>query len=270
MHHPDSSQETTHIGYQQIAKKEKAKWVRHQFDTVARRYDFMNTLLSCGIHYRWKRIAIDLLNANKGARILDLCGGTGDLAVSAKRRVGANGRVVLCDINGEMMKVGKAKSGHSAIRCALDYVQGDAERLPFPDESFDGAVVGFGVRNLTDMTQGFREMHRVIKPGGTLVCLEFSNPDAPPVRALYHFYSFHIMPRLGALFTGSPEAYTYLPESIRLFPSPDALAFQLADIGFEKIEFHRLSLGIAVIHRGVKAFSGIDSSLDHGNREGYQ
>ncbi len=270
MHHPDSSQETTHIGYQRIAKKEKAKWVRHQFDTVARRYDLMNTLLSCGIHYVWKRIALHLLNAKTGARILDLCGGTGDLAVSAKKRVGPDGRVVLCDINREMMKVGKAKSSHSAIRRALDYVQGDAEQLPFPDEFFDGAVVGFGIRNLTDMIQGFREMHRILKPGGSMVCLEFSNPNSPPVKALYHFYSFHIMPRVGALFTGSQEAYTYLPESIRLFPSPDALAVQLAEIGFEKIEFRRLSLGIAVIHRGVKAASWIDSSLDRKNREGYQ
>ncbi|MFW5635155.1 MAG: bifunctional demethylmenaquinone methyltransferase/2-methoxy-6-polyprenyl-1,4-benzoquinol methylase UbiE [Thermodesulfobacteriota bacterium] len=256
MHDLDPLNETTHIGYQRIAKAEKTQWVRHQFDTVARRYDFMNTLLSCGIHYLWKRITLDMLNPRIGDRVLDLCGGTGDLAVSAKKRVGMKGRVVLCDINREMMTAGKTKPAHASIRRSLDYVQGDAESMPFPDASFDAAVVGFGIRNLTDMDRGFQEMYRILKPGGAMVCLEFSNPKALPVRKLYHLYSFHLMPRLGALFIGSREAYTYLPESIRLFPSPDVLASRLADIGFKRIEYRRLSLGIAVIHRGMKTDAG--------------
>lgn len=253
--HTYHSEDDTHIGYRRIAKSEKAKWVRRQFDSVAQRYDFMNTVLSFGIHFLWKRIALKMLNPGPGDSVLDLCGGTGDLAVSAWKKTGPRGLVVLCDINAEMMKAGKIKKTNASIRRSLQYVQGDAESMPFPDRSFDAAVVGFGIRNLTDMEKGFKEMHRVLKPGGTMVCLEFSNPKAFPIRELYRFYSFHVIPRLGALFTGSSEAYTYLPESIRLFPSPKELEARLAAIGFENIVYRKLNQGIAVIHRGAKASS---------------
>jgi demethylmenaquinone methyltransferase / 2-methoxy-6-polyprenyl-1,4-benzoquinol methylase len=151
-----------------------------------------------------------------------------------------------------MMETGRDKSTHHSIRKQIRFVQGDAEQLPFKSDYFDVAMVGFGIRNLTHMEEGFREMHRVLKPGGRFICLEFSNPTSPIFRRLYDFYSFHIMPLLGLLFVGSRQAYTYLPESIRLFPSPDVLAQQLEKIGFRQVAFYPLTNGIAVIHMGLK------------------
>lgn len=248
-------EETTHIGYRRIARSEKARWVRHQFDAVAARYDLMNTLLSGGIHYLWKHRAIRLLDLRPGDAVLDVCGGTGDLAVSALRRVLPGGRVVLYDINREMMAAGRRKKTHARLRRKIRFLQGDAEKMALGDNIFDAAVVGFGMRNLTDMAAGFREMHRVLKPGGRMVCLEFSRPTAPLFRWLYDRYSFHVMPWLGERLTGSRQAYTYLPESIRLFPAPEALCRILSDIGFTQVRHWRLTNGVAVIHRGVKALA---------------
>lgn len=240
------------IGYDTIEKERKAGWVSRQFDAVAGRYDLMNTLLSAGIHYLWKRTAMDMLRPGPGEAVLDLCGGTGDLAVAAVRRVGPAGRVVLCDINHRMMAAGRATSVWARWRRRIRYVQGNAERLPFPDASFDGAIVGFGIRNLTDMPAGLSEMYRVLRPGGRLVCLEFSHPAWPWFRRLYDAYSFHVMPRLGALITGSRRAYTYLPESIRVFPDPPELARLFRVAGFRDVTYRRLTNGIAAIHRGRK------------------
>ena len=246
-------EETTHIGYRRIARSEKASWVRHQFDAVAARYDLMNTLLSGGIHYLWKHRAVRLLDLRPGDTVLDVCGGTGDLAVFALQRVLPGGRVVLYDINREMMAAGRRKKSHAGLRRKIRFLQGDAEQMALADNTFDAAVVGFGMRNLTDMAAGFREMHRVLKPGGRMVCLEFSRPTAPLFRWLYDRYSFHVMPWLGERLTGSRQAYTYLPESIRLFPAPEALCRLLSDIGFTQVRHWKLTNGIAVIHRGIKA-----------------
>ncbi|GBC59797.1 bifunctional demethylmenaquinone methyltransfera se/2-methoxy-6-polyprenyl-1,4-benzoquinol methylase [Desulfonema ishimotonii] len=242
----------TQIGFKTIARTEKTRWVRHQFDAVAKRYDLMNTLLSFGIHHLWKRTAIKMLSLKPGHGVLDLCGGTGDLAVAAGKITGPTGRVVLYDINREMMSAGKSKPAHAGLRRRIAYVEGDAEQMALPDNAFDAAIVGFGIRNLTDMEKGFREMYRVLKPGGTMVCLEFSRPTIPLFRWCYDMYSFHIMPCLGQLLTGSREAYTYLPESIRLFPLPDKLKAKLEEIGFHNVTFRKLTNGVAVIHRGVK------------------
>lgn len=250
---PPAPEETTHIGYRRIARNEKSRWVRHQFDTVAARYDLMNTLLSAGIHYLWKQRAIRLLNLKPGDSVLDVCGGTGDLAVSAIKRIMPGGRVVLYDINREMMTAGRRKRTRAALRRRIRFLQGDAEQMAIADNVFDAAIVGFGMRNLTDMAAGFREMHRVLRPGGRMVCLEFSRPTAPFFRWLYDQYSFHVMPWLGERMTGSRQAYTYLPESIRLFPPPEALARLLWAIGFIRVEHWKLTNGVAVIHRGVKA-----------------
>ena len=238
---------------QKSACREKTHWVRNHFDTVAGKYDMMNTLLSFGIHYLWKRKAVSLLSLRPGERVIDVCGGTGDLSVLAVKKVGSTGRVVLYDINLKMMATGRSKATNAQARSQISFVQGDAELIACKPESFDVAMVGFGIRNVTHMEDGFREMHRVLKPGGRFMCLEFSKPAFGPFRALYDLYSFAIMPLLGLLFVGSRKAYTYLPESIRLFPSPDELARLLANMGFQEVTYRRLSNGIAVVHTGIKA-----------------
>ncbi len=244
--------ETADFGFQKIPAREKVNWVRNHFDVVAEKYDMMNTLLSFGIHYLWKRTAIRMLGLKPGDRVLDVCGGTGDLSILATRRIRPSGQVVLYDINRKMMVAGRSKGTNARARQQIMFVQGDAECIAFGSGDFDAAMVGFGVRNLTHMEQGFREIHRVLKPGGRLMCLEFSKPVFPPFRLLYDFYSFSIMPLLGSLIVGSAKAYTYLPESIRLFPSPDELADLLREIGFRDVTYRRVSNGIAAVHVGTK------------------
>jgi demethylmenaquinone methyltransferase/2-methoxy-6-polyprenyl-1,4-benzoquinol methylase len=231
---------------------EKVERVRDHFDAIAKRYDMMNTLLSFGIHHLWKRTAIDMLGLKEGETVLDLCGGTGDLSLLASRRIGSSGRIVLYDINRMMMEAGRGKSAHAAERARILYVQGDAEHAALASGSFDAAMVGFGIRNLADRVEGLREICRVLKPGGRFVCLEFSQPAAAWFRPLYDFYSYWIMPVLGRLIAGSREAYTYLPDSIRLFPAPAELAVILDEIGFSRTTYRRLTNGIACIHSGTK------------------
>jgi demethylmenaquinone methyltransferase/2-methoxy-6-polyprenyl-1,4-benzoquinol methylase len=241
------------FGYLKVPESEKVRWVRRHFNSVARKYDFMNTLLSFGAHYIWKRIAVEIMQLREGDRVIDVCGGTADLSLLAARDVGTSGRVALYDINWAMMLTGRPKVAASPLAGRIDYIQGDAERIAFADESFDAAMVGFGIRNLTHMEEGFREMHRVLRPGGKMMCLEFSEPVTPFFRFLYDFYSFHVMPALGLLLAGSRHAYTYLPESIRLFPGPDKLKSILEEIGFSRITYRTLTDGIAVIHLGIKS-----------------
>jgi demethylmenaquinone methyltransferase/2-methoxy-6-polyprenyl-1,4-benzoquinol methylase len=246
-------QKATFFGFRRVPENEKAHWVRDHFDTISRKYDFMNTLLSFGIHYLWKRMAVKKLGLRAGDRVIDVCGGTGDLAILAAKQIGARGQVILYDINRAMMEEGIRKVVHSRISERIFYVQGDAEEISFGKGRFDAAMVGFGIRNLTHMEKGFREMHRVLKPGGKLMCLEFSKPTAPAFRWLYDLYSFHVMPLLGHLIVGSRRAYTYLPESIRMFDSPEELTTLLRQMGFSLLTYHRLTNGIAGIHLGVKA-----------------
>ena len=251
-HNQTSGEETASFGFQQVPVKEKATLVQRHFDSIAAKYDFMNTLLSFGLHYLWKRAAVKMMNLQPGSRVIDVCGGTADLAILAARYVGPEGRVMVYDFNRAMMEAGKEKVHTALLDARIKYIQGDAEQISFPDGQFDAAMVGFGIRNLTHMDKGFAEMYRVLKPGGTLMCLEFSRPANPAFRFLYDTYSFYIMPIIGKIFTGSRTAYTYLPESIRLFPQPDELNAILRNIGFSTVTWRRLTNGIAVVHVGVK------------------
>ena len=249
---PENQEPSTHFGFLTVPEDDKVRWVRRHFNTVACKYDFMNTLLSFGAHYIWKRIAVRMMDLREGDRIIDVCGGTADLALMAAPLIGPSGRVFLYDINWAMMKTGIPKVAVTPYAEQIHYIQGDAEKISFDDASFDAAMVGFGIRNLTHMEEGFKEMYRVLKPGGALMCLEFSEPVTPWVRFLYDFYSFYIMPAVGKVLGGSRHAYTYLPESIRMFPGAQRLKEILEEIGFRKVIYRRLTDGIAVVHVGKK------------------
>jgi demethylmenaquinone methyltransferase/2-methoxy-6-polyprenyl-1,4-benzoquinol methylase len=247
-----SLEKMAHFGYRKVPEDEKVKCVMSHFNAVARKYDLMNTLLSFGIHLLWKRVAVKMLKPHEGDWVIDVCGGTGDLSILAAHAVGASGRVIIYDINRAMLEMGRPKVAKSAGARRITYVQGNAEQISFPDQRFDAAMVGFGIRNLTHVEGGFREIHRILKPGGKLMCLEFSRPTSPLFRWLYDMYSFHIMPALGWLIVGSKRAYTYLPESIRLFPLPEELSAILEDAGFSQVTYRKLTNGIAVVHLGIR------------------
>lgn len=240
------------FGIRQMAPEVKQDAVREHFDRIAGKYDFMNSLLSFGIQHVWKRAAIRMLGLKPGQRVLDVCGGTGDLALGAAKRVGPAGQVVVYDINWAMLTTGRPKAKLEALSDRIAWVQGDAEAISFPDNHFDAAMVGFGIRNVTHLEQAFREMVRTLKPGGKLLCLEFSRPTNPLFRQLYDIYSFTVMPALGQLLAGSAQSYACLPETIRMFPLPDELARRLGEIGLHQVSYEYLTNGIAVAHLGTK------------------
>lgn len=240
------------FGYKKVRAAEKIRLVQRHFDAIARRYDFSNTVLSMGLDRVWRMEAVKTLSLRPGDSVLDLCGGTAELALLAARNVGVHGRVTLYDINRPMMIEARPKVARARLKSRINYVQGDAGNLALADRSFDAAMVGFGIRNLTDMKQGFREACRVLKHGGRFVCLEFSQPQASWFRALYNFYSFYIMPWFGQILVGSRTAYSYLPESIKLFSTPAKLAGIMEEAGFSKVSYRMLTNGIAAIHVGVK------------------
>jgi demethylmenaquinone methyltransferase/2-methoxy-6-polyprenyl-1,4-benzoquinol methylase len=248
----DHQDQTAYFGYRQVSAAEKGKLVHQHFDTVARRYDLLNSLLSFGMHHLWKQAAVRMMKLKPGDRVIDVCGGTADLAIRAARVIGGTGRVIVYDINWAMMAAGRPKVVNSTVAPRIGYIQGDAEHLSCPGASFDAAMVGFGIRNLTRPELGFQEMFRVLKPGGILMCLEFSKPKTAWFRWLYDLYSFYIMPAMGRIMVGSWQAYTYLPESIRMFSQPEELTATLEKIGFTRVRYRRLTNGIAVIYLGVK------------------
>jgi demethylmenaquinone methyltransferase/2-methoxy-6-polyprenyl-1,4-benzoquinol methylase len=243
----------TYVGYRQVPADEKGTIVQQHFTTIASRYDLMNNILSFGLHHFWKRTALKILGLKAGDLVIDVCGGTADLALLAAREIGYSGKVIVYDMNQAMIDRGRHKAVNSPYGRIIEFVQGDAEQIACSDYSFHAALVGFGVRNLTHMEKGFREMYRILKPGGKMMCLEFSRPSATWFRLLYDLYSFIILPLTGKVLAGSKEAYTYLFESIRMFPSPESLTSLLEEIGFSQVTFRRLTRGVAVIHLGMKA-----------------
>ena len=248
-----SEKDTTHFGYREVDKSDKAGMVADVFHSVASRYDLMNDLMSGGIHRIWKRFTIELSGVRKGHAVLDIAGGTGDLAARFSEIVGDTGRVVLADINDSMLQVGRDKLLDKGLQGNLEFVQADAQHLPFPDESFDCITIAFGLRNVTDKDLALRAMLRVLKPGGRLLVLEFSKPQNSLLSKAYDTYSFRVLPLMGRLVTNDSESYQYLAESIRMHPDQDTMREMMEDAGFSQCEYHNMTGGIVALHRGVKA-----------------
>lgn len=248
----DESKDTTHFGFRTVAKSDKEEMVADVFHSVAAKYDLMNDLMSFGIHRVWKRFTIDCSGVRRGQRVLDLAGGTGDLTAKFSRLVGETGEVVLADINSSMLKVGREKLRNNGIIGNVNYVQANAEALPFPDNYFDCITIAFGLRNVTEKEKALASMFRVLKPGGRLLVLEFSKPVLEPLSKAYDAYSFHILPRIGELVAKDSGSYRYLAESIRMHPDQDTLKQMMEDVGFENATYHNLTGGIVALHRGFK------------------
>ncbi len=244
---------TTHFGYREVDKDEKAGLVAGVFDSVASRYDLMNDLMSGGIHRLWKRFTIELSGVRPGHSVLDIAGGTGDLAAKFSRIVGGTGRVILADINYAMLAVGRDKLLDHGLAENLEFVQADAQCLPFPEDSFDCITIAFGLRNVTDKDLALRAMLRVLKPGGRLLVLEFSKPKNPLLSKAYDAYSFSVLPIMGRLVAGDSDSYRYLAESIRVHPDQETLKAMMEDAGFARVEYHDMTGGVVALHRGVKA-----------------
>lgn len=243
---------TTHFGYQTVAAEEKAGKVAEVFHSVAAKYDIMNDLMSAGIHRIWKQFTIEASRARKGHKILDIAGGTGDLAAKFSKLVGPTGQVILADINNSMLNVGRDKLTDKGIVGNINYVQANAECLPFPDNYFDCITIAFGLRNVTDKDKALRSMYRILKPGGQLLVLEFSKPNNALLEKVYDQYSFRVLPKVGKLVANDAESYQYLAESIRMHPDQETLKNMLLDAGFDACDYHNMTGGIVALHKGRK------------------
>ncbi|MDM8565781.1 bifunctional demethylmenaquinone methyltransferase/2-methoxy-6-polyprenyl-1,4-benzoquinol methylase UbiE [Candidatus Halobeggiatoa sp. HSG11] len=242
--------EKTHFGFTQVPNQEKVKKVAEVFDSVATRYDLMNDLMSCGIHRLWKRFTIALAGIKSGQRVLDLAGGTGDLAIKFADKVGPEGEVILADINASMLQVGRERLLNKGV--LINYAQVNAEALPFAKNSFDLITIAFGLRNVTDKDAALASMYRVLKPGGKVLILEFSELKIRPLKPFYDMYSFKVLPLIGKIITKDAESYRYLAESIRMHPNQEALLKRMEAVGFERCDYHNLTGGVVAIHRGYK------------------
>jgi demethylmenaquinone methyltransferase/2-methoxy-6-polyprenyl-1,4-benzoquinol methylase len=238
------------FGFRDVAPAEKPGLVRGVFGSVARRYDLMNDLMSGGVHRLWKRTMIDTLAPRKGWTLVDLAGGTGDIAFAFLERVAGEGRAIVCDLTPDMIAVGRDRAVDRAILSGIDWVAGAAEKIPLADRSADAVTIAFGLRNMTDMDAALKEAHRVLKIGGRFLCLEFSRCTLPGIDRLYEFYSFHVLPQIGRAVAGDEDAYRYLVESIRRFPPQEELAERFAQAGFARVDWRNLSGGIAALHWG--------------------
>ncbi len=238
----------THFGFQSVAWDEKEKKVGAVFHSVANKYDLMNDLLSVGVHRLWKQFTIQLSGVRAGHVVLDLAGGSGDLARLLWQKVGPLGHVVLADINAAMLTVGRNRLIDAGVHNNVNYVQANAQDLPFVDNSFHCITIGFGLRNVTDKNAALKSMFRVCKPGGKVMVLEFSTPTLPGLKLAYDWYSFHILPKIGQLFAQDAASYQYLAESIRVHPPQEELKAMIEQAGFEDCYYHNLSGGIVALH----------------------
>ena len=248
----NSDENTTHFGFQTVEKNEKESKVASVFHSVAQQYDIMNDLMSFGIHRLWKRFTIDASGVRPGNKVLDLAGGTGDLTAKFSQLVGREGKVILADINSSMLNVGRDKLRDRGLVQNIEYVQANAQYLPFEDNTFDVITIAFGLRNVTDKDMALRSMYRVLKPGGRLLVLEFSKPEHELVNKAYDFYSFNILPKMGELVAKDGDSYQYLAESIRMHPDQETLKTMMDAAGFEQTSFKNLTGGVVALHKGYK------------------
>lgn len=247
-----TNQETIDFGYKQIPKLEKEKRVADVFHSVADKYDVMNDLMSFGIHRIWKKITIEYSGVRQGQKILDLAGGTGDLTAKFSQLVGNDGLVVLADINESMLHIGRDKLRDKGLFKNIEYVQANAEMLPFVDNTFDCITISFGLRNVTNKDAALKSMWRVLKPGGRLLILEFSQPEYKLLSKAYDLYSFTMLPLMGKLVANDADSYRYLAESIRMHPNQITLKKMMEDAGFRDVQYHNMTGGIVALHIGFK------------------
>ncbi|MCX8585535.1 bifunctional demethylmenaquinone methyltransferase/2-methoxy-6-polyprenyl-1,4-benzoquinol methylase UbiE [Gilliamella sp. B3023] len=249
---PNENQDKIDFGYTQVSKQDKVKRVAEVFHSVADKYDIMNDLMSFGIHRIWKKITIEYSSVRKGQKVLDLAGGTGDLTAKFSQIVGDDGLVVLADINESMLKVGRDKLRDKGLFKNIEYVQANAEELPFADNYFDCITISFGLRNVTDKQKALESMWRVLKPGGRLLILEFSKPQYQILNKAYDLYSFTMLPLMGKIVANDSDSYRYLAESIRMHPDQKTLKKMMEDAGFVDVKYHNMTGGIVALHTGFK------------------
>ena len=252
MNSDKTKQGSTHFGYQDVPTSEKAGMVADVFHSVAGKYDIMNDAMSLGIHRLWKQFAIAQVGVRPGHKVLDLACGTGDLTLKMSPQAGPDGMVIASDINASMLQNGRDRLLDKGITDNVQFVQADAEKLPFPDNSVDRITIAFGLRNVTDQQTALTAMYRCLRPGGRLVILEFSKPVLPGLDKVYDLYSFKILPQLGKLIANDEASYRYLAESIRKHPDQETLKGMMAEAGFDRPHYHNLSGGIVAVHKGYK------------------